>query len=224
VAARHGRDKLFADDRQSVQPGRRRAGSCDRGQAGCTGAHTFYELIRVVLEEGDLHAGVSELKRGEGVEQWSDRARRDHVDHEPPLDQSDNLVDCLPHGVHGREYGAGVHERSRPAVVTVAVRPERSSRFAPSSRSSWRIWAFTPDWLMCTRSAARVKFASSAMLANAPRFEQEPPLPTLVSGDIALTSTPPQDGSGDRAQVARRQPDGTWLRLLDQPELIPTAP
>jgi uncharacterized protein (TIGR02246 family) len=58
------------------------------------------------------------------------------------------------------------------------------------------------------------------VLASAPHFEQEPPLPTLVSGDIALTSTPPKDGAGARAQVARRQPDGTWLRLLDQPEFI----
>jgi ketosteroid isomerase-like protein len=58
------------------------------------------------------------------------------------------------------------------------------------------------------------------VLANAPRFEQEPPLPTLISGDIALTSTPPKDGAGARAQVARRQPDGTWLRLLDQPEFV----
>ena len=25
---------------------------------------------------------------------------------------------------------------------------------------------------------------------------------------------------GARAQVVRRQPDGTWLRLLDQPEFV----
>ena len=56
------------------------------------------------------------------------------------------------------------------------------------------------------------------VLANAPHFEPEPPLPTLVSGDIALTATPPRDGAGARAQVVRRQPDGSWLRLLDQPE------
>ena len=31
----------------------------------------------------------------------------------------------------------------------------------------------------------------------------------------------PRDGTGVRAQVARRQPDGTWLRLLDQPEIGP---
>jgi len=51
-----------------------------------------------------------------------------------------------------------------------------------------------------------------------PSVEPEPPLPTLVSGDLALTSTPPRDGAGARAQVARRQPDGSWLRVLDQPE------
>jgi uncharacterized protein (TIGR02246 family) len=59
------------------------------------------------------------------------------------------------------------------------------------------------------------------VLANRPHFEPEEPLPTLVSGDLALTSTPPKDGSGARAQVVRRQPDGTWLRLLDQPEFAP---
>lgn len=61
------------------------------------------------------------------------------------------------------------------------------------------------------------------ILPSAPRFEPEPPLPTLRSGDIALTSTPPKDGAGARAQVVRRQPDGTWLRLLDQPEFVPAA-
>jgi ketosteroid isomerase-like protein len=59
-------------------------------------------------------------------------------------------------------------------------------------------------------------------LPKMPAFEPEEPLPTLISGDLALTSTPPKDGSGARAQVVRRQPDGTWLRVLDQPEF--TAP
>ena len=59
------------------------------------------------------------------------------------------------------------------------------------------------------------------VLAKAPAFEPEEPLPTLVSGDIALTSTIARDGAGVRAQVTRRQADGTWLRLLDQPEIGP---
>lgn len=61
------------------------------------------------------------------------------------------------------------------------------------------------------------------LLPSMPRFEQEEPLPTLVSGDIALTATAPKDEAGARAQVARRQPDGSWLRLLDQPEFTPAT-
>ena len=56
------------------------------------------------------------------------------------------------------------------------------------------------------------------VLSHAPKFEREEPLPTLVCGDIALTATPPKDGSGARAQVVRRQADGSWLRIIDQPE------
>ena len=55
-------------------------------------------------------------------------------------------------------------------------------------------------------------------LPHMPRFVLEEPLPTLLSGDLALTSTAPKDDAGARAQVARRQPDGSWLRVLDQPE------
>jgi ketosteroid isomerase-like protein len=61
------------------------------------------------------------------------------------------------------------------------------------------------------------------VLDQRPRFELEEPLPTLIIGDIALTSTPPRDGAGARAQVVRRQPDGTWLRILDQPEFVSTS-
>lgn len=62
------------------------------------------------------------------------------------------------------------------------------------------------------------------VLANKPQCELEPPLPTRISGDIALTSTYPEDGVGALAQVARRQPDGSWLRLLDQSEFVPRSP
>jgi ketosteroid isomerase-like protein len=83
------------------------------------------------------------------------------------------------------------------------------------------VMAYPPGELTVGREAIRTLWEK--VLANAPRFEQEPPLPTLVSGDIALTSTPPKDGAGARAQVARKQPDGTWLRPLDQPEVVHPA-
>ncbi|MCS7480290.1 YybH family protein [Umezawaea endophytica] len=80
------------------------------------------------------------------------------------------------------------------------------------------VLAYPPGSRTVGRAAIQVLW--ERVLANGPRFEQEEPLPTLVSGDIALTSTPPRDGAGARAQVVRRQPDGSWLRLLDQPEFV----
>ncbi|GAB2639527.1 nuclear transport factor 2 family protein [Prescottella soli] len=80
------------------------------------------------------------------------------------------------------------------------------------------VMAYPPGSLTVGRAAIRDLWAH--VLSHAPRFEPEPPLPTLVSGDLALTSTPPRDGAGARAQVVRRQPDGSWLRVLDQPEFV----
>jgi ketosteroid isomerase-like protein len=69
-----------------------------------------------------------------------------------------------------------------------------------------------------TVGRAAIQQLWEGVLAHRPHFEPEEPLPTLISGELALTSTPPKDGSGARAQVVRRQPDGSWLRVLDQPE------
>lgn len=74
-----------------------------------------------------------------------------------------------------------------------------------------------------TVGRAAIEELWTAVLASRPHFEPETPLPTLISGDLALTSTPPGDGAGARAQVARRQPDGSWLRVLDQPEFVPVV-
>lgn len=80
------------------------------------------------------------------------------------------------------------------------------------------VMAYPPGQVTVGREAIRELWEQ--ILAKRPQFTPEPPLPTLMSGDIALTSTPPSDGAGARAQVVRRQPDGSWLRLLDQPEFV----
>ncbi|GAA0585257.1 YybH family protein [Actinomadura livida] len=80
------------------------------------------------------------------------------------------------------------------------------------------VLAYPPGARTVGREAIRELW--ERVLERRPRFEPEEPLPTLVSGDLALTSTPPRDGAGARAQVARRQPDGSWLRVLDQPEFV----
>jgi hypothetical protein len=62
------------------------------------------------------------------------------------------------------------------------------------------------------------------MLSGDVHFRQEEPLPTLVRGDLALTATPAADEAGARAQVARRQPDGSPLRILDRPDFRRALP
>ncbi|CAM5396899.1 SnoaL-like domain-containing protein OS=Streptomyces antimycoticus OX=68175 GN=SANT12839_006460 PE=4 SV=1 [Streptomyces antimycoticus] len=65
-----------------------------------------------------------------------------------------------------------------------------------------------------------IRAVCERMLAHAPRpFRVEEALPTVRYGDLALTSTRPADRTGGRVQVARRQPDGTWLRIMDRPEI-----
>ncbi|MFF4014232.1 YybH family protein [Streptomyces sp. NPDC001843] len=83
------------------------------------------------------------------------------------------------------------------------------------------VMAYPPGSVTVGREAIRRLWEK--VLANAPRFEPEESLPTLVCGDIALTATPPKDGAGARAQVVRRQPDGSWQRIIDQPEFRPSA-
>ncbi len=78
------------------------------------------------------------------------------------------------------------------------------------------IIAFPPGRLTVGRDAILALYEQ--MLADKPNFEYEEPLTTLVSGDIALTATEAQDEAGARAQVVRRQGDGTWLRVLDRPD------
>lgn len=56
-------------------------------------------------------------------------------------------------------------------------------------------------------------------LPHMPPMENEDSFTTLMSDGIALTGTPAKDGAGVRVQVARRQGDGSWQRLLDNPEV-----
>jgi ketosteroid isomerase-like protein len=79
------------------------------------------------------------------------------------------------------------------------------------------VLAFPPGSQTVGRDAIRAVFEQ--MLAQVPRFEQEPTLPTIRHGDLALTSTVPSDDTGGRVQLVRRQPDGSWLRVIDRPEV-----
>jgi ketosteroid isomerase-like protein len=79
------------------------------------------------------------------------------------------------------------------------------------------VLGFPPGQQTVGRDAIRA--VCEKLVAGRPRFGVEEPLPTLRSGDLALTSTRPADNTGGRVQVSRRQPDGSWLRVIDRPEL-----
>jgi uncharacterized protein (TIGR02246 family) len=84
------------------------------------------------------------------------------------------------------------------------------------------VLAYPPGATTVGRDAIRAVFEQ--MLGQPITFRVEEPLPTVRGGDLALTSTRPADGTGGRVQVVRRQPDGSWLRVLDRPETpVPAA-
>ena len=48
-------------------------------------------------------------------------------------------------------------------------------------------------------------------------FAVETPLPAVRFEGLALTSTGSAGSTGVRVQVPRRQPGGSWLRIMDRP-------
>lgn len=61
------------------------------------------------------------------------------------------------------------------------------------------------------------------LLKSRPVFQAGDQSPALRHGDIALTSSRLTNGAVT-AEVARRQPDGTWLWIIDQPAIAQTTP
>jgi hypothetical protein len=64
---------------------------------------------------------------------------------------------------------------------------------------------------------AQIRGVYTELLAGRPQFTGEV-RPALVHGDLALTST--RFPGGATAEVARRQPDGTWRWVADQPNVL----
>ncbi|WP_052372671.1 YybH family protein [Amycolatopsis taiwanensis] len=65
----------------------------------------------------------------------------------------------------------------------------------------------------------QIRQAYEHLLADKPTFTPGEQQPALVNGDLALTSTRLTDGAVT-VEVARRQPDGTWLWAVDQPNIL----
>jgi ketosteroid isomerase-like protein len=79
------------------------------------------------------------------------------------------------------------------------------------------VLAYPADRPTTGREAIRAVY--QRMVDAGMRFGSEAPLPTVRFEDLALTSTRSADDTGVRVQVLRRQPDGSWLRIIDRPEV-----
>lgn len=78
------------------------------------------------------------------------------------------------------------------------------------------VLAFPPGSQTVGREA--IEKVCAQLVASGMPFSVEEALPTVHYGDLALTATKPADNTGGRVQVAQRQPDGSWLRIIDRPE------
>ena len=80
---------------------------------------------------------------------------------------------------------------------------------------------FEPDAVMDTgegepiRGVAAIRAHFEGLETEGRRFTMGIQQPALINGELALTSTRSQNGSVT-AEVARRQPDGTWRWAIDQ--------
>jgi ketosteroid isomerase-like protein len=70
-----------------------------------------------------------------------------------------------------------------------------------------------------TVGAEAIRQVYERLLAGRPTFARGEIQPALRHGDLALTSTR-LAGGGATAEVARRQPDGTWRWIIDQPQVL----
>lgn len=109
-----------------------------------------------------------------------------------------------------------------------ARRPEELSRLVLARLNAGDVDGlvalYEPDAVLAlpgggvAQGAAEIRRAYERIVADRPTFAPGRQLPTLRNGDLAMTSVRLPDG-GVTVEVARRQPDGTWLWVIDQPSL-----
>jgi ketosteroid isomerase-like protein len=79
------------------------------------------------------------------------------------------------------------------------------------------VLAFAPGRVVTGH--AEIRAAYRELLAGRPVFTSGGQRPPLRNGDLAVTSTR-LPGGGTTVEVARRQPDGTWLWAIDHASLL----
>jgi ketosteroid isomerase-like protein len=79
------------------------------------------------------------------------------------------------------------------------------------------VLAFPPGALTAGTAAIRAVYAGLLAGRDRPAFSGDI-RPAVINGDLAITATT-RPGNAT-VEVARRQPDGTWLWVIDQPSLL----
>lgn len=82
------------------------------------------------------------------------------------------------------------------------------------------VLAFPPGTVATGHAAICAVFEQ--LVAAAPVIPPGRQHPTLMSDDLGLTVTT-QAGGDVSVEIARRQPGGSWLWVVDQPALLPAA-
>jgi hypothetical protein len=70
------------------------------------------------------------------------------------------------------------------------------------------------------RRHEEIRKVYAELLADQPSFGSAGQQSAIRNGDLALTSTR-LPGGGATVELARRQPDGSWRRVIDQPAVLP---
>lgn len=114
-------------------------------------------------------------------------------------------------------------------AATPALEPNDLARFfverANAGDVEGLVALYEPDAVLAfppgnvAHGAEEIRSVYAELLATKPQFTLGDQQPALVNGDLAFTSTRLTTG-GVTGEVARRQPDGTWRWLIDQPVVI----
>lgn len=118
---------------------------------------------------------------------------------------------------------SGEDKAMRPEDVTRLIAERLNAGNAAGAAALYEpqaVLAFPADRPATGRDAIQAIYQQ---LADAGvEFAIETPLPTVRFENLALTSTRSADDTGVRVQVLRQQPDGSWLRIIDRPEIPPS--
>ncbi|MGO9159597.1 MAG: YybH family protein [Streptosporangiaceae bacterium] len=114
---------------------------------------------------------------------------------------------------------SGLAKAMRPEDVTRLVAERLNAGDAAAVAALYEphaVLAYPADRPVTGREAIQAIYQQMADAGVT--FAIETPLPTVMFENLALASTRSADNTGVRVQVLRRQPDGSWLRIIDRPE------